>query len=118
MAFKTKKQRAAERRERRQAAENATTNAGGAAAAATAVPISSPRAAENASRMIRASTELGNLRSQLKHLVKRAVDAEEAEQYWREVVDKQKVVEKELRSLLAEEAKQREEDAILRRKKG
>eukprot|EP00873_Tetraselmis_striata_P004163 jgi/Tetstr1/424427/TSEL_001448.t1 len=117
MAFKTKKQRAAERRERRQAAENATTNAGGAAAAATAMPISSPRAAENARRMIRASTELGNLRSQLKHLVKRAVDAEVAEQYWREVVDKQKAVEKELRSLLAEEAKQREEDAILRRKK-
>eukprot|EP00873_Tetraselmis_striata_P035550 jgi/Tetstr1/455814/TSEL_042606.t1 len=67
--------------------------------------------------MIRASTELGNLRSQLKYLVKRAVGAEEAEQYWGAVVDKQKAVEKELRSLLAKEAKQREEDAILRRKK-
>eukprot|EP00873_Tetraselmis_striata_P010092 jgi/Tetstr1/430356/TSEL_020171.t1 len=67
--------------------------------------------------MIRASTELGNSRSQLKHLVKGAVGAEEAEQYWRAVVDKQKAVEKELRSLLAKEAKQREEDAILRRKK-
>eukprot|EP00873_Tetraselmis_striata_P042217 jgi/Tetstr1/462481/TSEL_007472.t2 len=43
--------------------------------------------------------------------------AEEAEQYWRAVVDKQKAVEKELRSPLAKEAKQREEDAILRRKK-
>eukprot|EP00873_Tetraselmis_striata_P022397 jgi/Tetstr1/442661/TSEL_030755.t1 len=116
MAFKTKKQRAAERRERQHAAENATTNAGGGAAAAT-VPTRSPRAAENARRMICASTELGNLRSQLKHLVKRAVGAEEAEQYWREVVDKHKAVEKELRSLLAEEAKQRDEDAILRRKK-
>eukprot|EP00873_Tetraselmis_striata_P033463 jgi/Tetstr1/453727/TSEL_040683.t1 len=67
--------------------------------------------------MIRASTELGNSRSQLKHLVKRAVGAEEAKQYWRAVVDKHKAVEKELRSLLAKEAKQREEDAILRRKK-
>eukprot|EP00873_Tetraselmis_striata_P044309 jgi/Tetstr1/464573/TSEL_009329.t1 len=67
--------------------------------------------------MIRASTELGNLRSQLKYLVKRAVGTEEAEQYWGAVVDKQKAVEKELRSLLAKEAKQREEDAILRRKK-
>eukprot|EP00873_Tetraselmis_striata_P043013 jgi/Tetstr1/463277/TSEL_008202.t1 len=65
----------------------------------------------------RVSTQLQNLESEVKNLLKRATASEEAERCWREVVSRQKEVEKELRSQLAAEERARVEVDILRRKR-
>eukprot|EP00873_Tetraselmis_striata_P028367 jgi/Tetstr1/448631/TSEL_035876.t1 len=65
----------------------------------------------------RVSTQLQNLESEVRCLLKRAPASEEAERYWREVVNMQKKVEKELRSQLAAEERARAEADILRRKR-
>eukprot|EP00873_Tetraselmis_striata_P040742 jgi/Tetstr1/461006/TSEL_006156.t1 len=64
----------------------------------------------------RVSTQLQNLESEVKYLLKRATASEEAERCWREVVNILKEMEKELRSQLAAEEKARLEADILRRK--
>eukprot|EP00873_Tetraselmis_striata_P024684 jgi/Tetstr1/444948/TSEL_032766.t1 len=64
----------------------------------------------------RVSTQLQNLESEVKYMLKRATASEEAERSWREVVNRQKEVEKELRSQLAAEERARVEAHILRRK--
>eukprot|EP00873_Tetraselmis_striata_P042451 jgi/Tetstr1/462715/TSEL_007679.t1 len=65
----------------------------------------------------RVSTQLQNLESEVRYLPKRATASEEAERCWREVVNRQKEVEKELRSQLAAEERARVEADILRRKR-
>eukprot|EP00873_Tetraselmis_striata_P011878 jgi/Tetstr1/432142/TSEL_021599.t1 len=60
---------------------------------------------------------LQNLESEVRYLLKRATASEEAEPCWREVVNMQKEVEKELRSQLAAEERARVEADILRRKR-
>eukprot|EP00873_Tetraselmis_striata_P041246 jgi/Tetstr1/461510/TSEL_006616.t1 len=62
------------------------------------------------------STQLQNLESEVKYMLKRATASEEAERCWREVVNRQNEVEKELRSQLAAEERARVEAHILRRK--
>eukprot|EP00873_Tetraselmis_striata_P039091 jgi/Tetstr1/459355/TSEL_000424.t1 len=64
----------------------------------------------------RVSTQLQNLESEVKYLLKKATASEEAERCWRGVVNMQKEVEKELRSQLAAEERARVEADILRRK--
>eukprot|EP00873_Tetraselmis_striata_P029185 jgi/Tetstr1/449449/TSEL_036544.t1 len=64
----------------------------------------------------RVSTQLQILEYEIKYLLKRATASEEAERCWREVVNKQKEVDKELRSQLAAEERARVEADILRRK--
>eukprot|EP00873_Tetraselmis_striata_P006245 jgi/Tetstr1/426509/TSEL_016807.t1 len=82
------------------------------AAAAWAGPSSQASATTT-----RVSTELQNLESEVKYLLKRATASEEAERCLREVVNMQKEVEKELRSQLAAEERARVEADILRRKR-
>eukprot|EP00873_Tetraselmis_striata_P035428 jgi/Tetstr1/455692/TSEL_042500.t1 len=65
----------------------------------------------------RVSTQLQNLESEVKYLLNRATASEEAERCWKEVVNEQKEVEKELRSQLAAEERARVEAGILRRKR-
>eukprot|EP00873_Tetraselmis_striata_P024500 jgi/Tetstr1/444764/TSEL_032612.t1 len=65
----------------------------------------------------RVSTQLQNLESEVKYLLKRAMASEGAERCCREVVNMQKEVEKELRSQLAAEERARVEADILRRKR-
>eukprot|EP00873_Tetraselmis_striata_P019341 jgi/Tetstr1/439605/TSEL_028029.t1 len=55
--------------------------------------------------------------SEVKYLLKRATTSEEAERCWREFVNMQKEVEKELQSQLAAEERARVEADILRRKR-
>eukprot|EP00873_Tetraselmis_striata_P005586 jgi/Tetstr1/425850/TSEL_016227.t1 len=64
----------------------------------------------------RVSIQLQNLESEVKYLLKRATASEEVERCWREVVNGQKEVEKELRSQLATERARVEAD-ILRGKR-
>eukprot|EP00873_Tetraselmis_striata_P021217 jgi/Tetstr1/441481/TSEL_003124.t1 len=60
------------------------------------------------------AAELQNLESDVKYVLKRPTASEEAERCWREAVNKQKEVEKELRSQLVAEERARVEADILR----
>eukprot|EP00873_Tetraselmis_striata_P027764 jgi/Tetstr1/448028/TSEL_035329.t1 len=82
---------------------------------------SKKRQSEKAAAMPVVMEEAGRLQkleSEVKYLLKRATASEEAERCWREVVNRQKKVEKELRSQLAAGDRARVVEAdILRRKR-
>eukprot|EP00873_Tetraselmis_striata_P029503 jgi/Tetstr1/449767/TSEL_036832.t1 len=88
---------------------------GGAGASGSGMPAGPSSQASAATT--RVSTQLQNLESEVKYLLKRATASEEAERCWREVVDRQEEVEKELRSQLAAAERARVEADILRRKR-
>eukprot|EP00873_Tetraselmis_striata_P000068 jgi/Tetstr1/420332/TSEL_011453.t1 len=88
---------------------------GGVGAIGSGMPAGSSSQASAATT--RVSTQLQNLESEIKYMLKRATASEEAERCWREVVNRQKEVEKELRSQLAAEERARMEADILRRKR-
>jgi chromosome segregation ATPase len=77
--------------------------------------ITSSSSANHASAKVREATAMQNLKLQVNQLREKVSSAEEAERYWRVMVDSHEDVEKDLRSHLSAADRERVEAEIKRR---
>jgi hypothetical protein len=129
--FKSKRQRAAERRAARELATDADVSIasnnpqarvgrrerGGRAIARRSGAISNSSCTDHFRARVHEATTVQNLQSQVSQLRRKvSTSAEEAERYWRAMVESQKDAEKDLRSQLSVADRERVEAKLKRRK--